>query len=295
MLPCVLRTCSRGGFGVKGSSFHRTRPRPGSSPRRLSPGQSRIARCQSAHFGSLPSPKAKRCTQTSIECPASLQSVVIGCPIHAPTFSPASSSRLPSFPKRSAFPIIAGVDPRVGLYASFSIAVIIALVGGRPGMISAATAVGRRGRHPAGARSRRRLSLRRDDADGRVPGRRRLLRLDLLMQYVSRSVVTGLRQRARDPDLHGAVARSCINVAPGHLCCWSQAAWRSSTCSRCLTKAVPSPLVAIVVLTVVTVYGGIDVNTVGDMGKLPTSLPVFAVPARAVHSRDPAGSSFPIR
>jgi SulP family sulfate permease len=42
-------------------------------------------------------------------------------------------------PEAIAFSIIAGVDPKVGLYASFCIAVIIAFVGGRPGMISAAT------------------------------------------------------------------------------------------------------------------------------------------------------------
>ena len=62
-----------------------------------------------------------------------------------------------------------------------------------------------------------------------------------------------------------------------------------------LTKAVPSPLVAIVVLTVVTIYGGIDVNTVGDMGKLPTSLAGVRAAARAAHLRDAAGSSCPIR
>ena len=42
-------------------------------------------------------------------------------------------------PEAIAFSIIAGVDPKVGLYASFCIAVVIAFVGGRPGMISAAT------------------------------------------------------------------------------------------------------------------------------------------------------------
>src|SRR3990167_9319564 len=94
-------------------------------------------------------------------------------------------------PEAIGFSIIAGVDPRVGLYASFSIAVIIALVGGRPGMISAATA----------AIAVLVLPLVRDHGVDYlfaatvlmgifqiVAG---LLRLDLLMQFVSRSVITG--------------------------------------------------------------------------------------------------------
>jgi len=94
-------------------------------------------------------------------------------------------------PEAIGFSIIAGVDPRVGLYASFSIAVIISLVGGRPGMISAATA----------AIAVLVLPLIRDHGVqylfaatilmGILQIIAGFLRLDLLMQYVSRSVITG--------------------------------------------------------------------------------------------------------
>src|SRR5690606_11143013 len=94
-------------------------------------------------------------------------------------------------PEAIGFSIIAGVDPSVGLYASFSIAVIISLVGGRPGMISAATA----------AVAVLVVPLVRDHGVeylfaatilmGVLQVVAGFLRLDLLMQYVSRSVVTG--------------------------------------------------------------------------------------------------------
>src|SRR3546814_371320 len=94
-------------------------------------------------------------------------------------------------PEAIGFSVIAGVDPRVGLYASFSIAVIIALVGGRPGMISAATA----------AIAVLVVPLIRDHGVeylfaatifmGIIQGVAGFLRVDLLMQFVSRSVITG--------------------------------------------------------------------------------------------------------
>ena len=94
-------------------------------------------------------------------------------------------------PEAIGFSLIAGVDPKVGLYASFSIAVIISLVGGRPGMISAATA----------AVAVLVAPLVRDHGVdylfaatvlmGVIQVLAGFLRLDLLMQYVSRSVVTG--------------------------------------------------------------------------------------------------------
>jgi len=45
-----------------------------------------------------------------------------------------------------------------------------------------------------------------------------------------------------------------------------------------LTKAVPSPLVCIVVLTGIALYFGLDLRNVGDMGELPSTLPVFLLP-----------------
>jgi SulP family sulfate permease len=179
-------------------------------------------------------------------------------------------------PEAIGFSVIAGVDPRVGLYASFSIATIIAFVGGRRAMISAATA----------AIAVLVLPLIRDHGVDYlfaatilmgvfqiIAG---LLRLDLLMQYVSRSVITGfvnalaiLIFMAQLPQLIHVPPVTYLLVAGGLATIYLFPR---------LTKVVPSPLVAIVVLTLITIYGGIHVNTVGDMGKLPTSLPTFLVP-----------------
>lgn len=179
-------------------------------------------------------------------------------------------------PEAIGFSIIAGVDPKVGLYASFSIAVITALVGGRPGMISAATA----------AVAVLVVPLVRDHGIeylfaatilmGVIQIIAGFLRLDLLMQYVSRSVITGfvnalaiLIFMAQLPQLIGVTNITYVMVA---------AALAIIYLFPRLTKAVPSPLVAIILLTGVSIYWGLDVNTVGDMGQLPSALPVFLIP-----------------
>jgi SulP family sulfate permease len=179
-------------------------------------------------------------------------------------------------PEAIGFSIIAGVDPRVGLYASFSIAVIISLVGGRPGMISAATA----------AVAVLVLPLVRDHGVeylfaatilmGVLQLAAGFLRLNLLMQYVSRSVITGfvnalaiLIFMAQLPELTGVPMLTYGLVAAGLAIIYLFPR---------LTRSVPSPLVAIIILTIVAFYAGFDVRTVGDMGELPTALPSFFVP-----------------
>lgn len=179
-------------------------------------------------------------------------------------------------PEAIGFSIIAGVDPRVGLYASFSIAVIISLVGGRPGMISAATA----------AIAVLVLPLIRDHGVeylfaatvlmGIIQLVAGFLRLNVLMQYVSRSVITGfvnalaiLIFMAQLPELTGVPVSTYALVAAGLAIIYL---------FPYLTKAVPSPLVAIAILTAVVFYTGFDVRTVGDMGELPSSLPAWLIP-----------------
>lgn len=179
-------------------------------------------------------------------------------------------------PEAIGFSIIAGVDPRVGLYASFSIAVIIALVGGRPGMISAATAAVAVVVTPL---------IREHGLDylfaatilmGVIQIAAGYLRLHLLMQYVSRSVITGfvnalaiLIFMAQLPELIGVPVATYGFVAAGLAVIYLFPR---------LTRAVPSPLVAIVILTVIVHYAGFDVRTVGDMGELPSSLPQWLIP-----------------
>ncbi len=181
-------------------------------------------------------------------------------------------------PEAIGFSIIAGVDPRVGLYASFSIAVIIAMVGGRPGMISAATA----------AVAVLVVPLVRDHGVeylfaatvlmGVFQGLAALLRLDLLMRFISRSVITGfvnalaiLIFMAQLPQLTGEAmtVTTYAMVAGGLAIIYGLPR---------LTNAVPSPLVAIVLLAAGSIAFGADVFTVGDMGDLPDTLPWFHLP-----------------
>lgn len=179
-------------------------------------------------------------------------------------------------PEAIAFSIIAGVDPKVGLYASFSIAVITAIVGGRPGMISAATA----------ATAVLMITLVRDHGleyllaatvlAGLLQIGAGALRLGSLMRFVSRSVMTGfvnalaiLIFMAQIPELVGVPWLTYVMVAAGLGIIYLLPR---------LTKAVPSPLICILVLTAVAMGLGLDLRTVGDMGELPSTLPVFLLP-----------------
>lgn len=179
-------------------------------------------------------------------------------------------------PEAIAFSIIAGVDPKIGLYASFSIAVITAIAGGRPGMISAATA----------ATAVLMVTLVRDYGlqyllaatvlAGLLQIGMGMLKLGNLMRFVSRSVMTGfvnalaiLIFMAQLPELIGVPGLTYVMVAAGLAIIYLFPR---------LTRAVPSPLVCIVVLTVVSLSFGLDVRTVGGMGELPSTLPVFLIP-----------------
>lgn len=179
-------------------------------------------------------------------------------------------------PEAIGFAIIAGVDPSVALYASFSIAVIISFTGGRPGMISASTA----------AVAVLVIPLVRDHGVeylfaatvlmGIIQILAGYLRLDLLMQYVSRSVITGfvnalalLIFMAQLPQLINVTWITYVMVAAGLAIIYLLPRF---------TTVIPSPLVAIIVLTIVAIYGNLDVITVGDMGQLPSALPFLLIP-----------------
>lgn len=181
-------------------------------------------------------------------------------------------------PEAIGFSIIAGVDPRVGLYASFSIAVIIAMVGGRPGMISAATAAVAVVVVPLVRDHGVQYLFAATILMGVFQWVAALLRLDLLMRFVSRSVITGfvnalaiLIFMAQLPQLTGAAGtlQTYLLVAAGLAIIYGLPR---------LTTAVPAPLVAIILLAVVSIAMGLDVFTVGDMGALPDALPVFHLP-----------------
>ena len=181
-------------------------------------------------------------------------------------------------PEAIAFSIIAGVDPKVGLYASFSIAVITAITGGRPGMISAATA----------ATAVLMITLVRDHGleyllaatvlAGLLQIGAGVTGLSFIMRYVSKSVMTGFVNAlailifiAQLPELdpRSVTWVTYLMVAGGLAIIYLFPR---------LTRAVPSPLVTIIVLTALVWALGLDVRTVGDMGALPDTLPVFLIP-----------------
>jgi SulP family sulfate permease len=179
-------------------------------------------------------------------------------------------------PEAIGFSIIAGVDPRVGLYASFSIAVIISLVGGRPGMISAATAAVAVLIVPLVREHGVEYLFAATVLMGVIQFVAGLLRFHLLMRFVSRSVITGfvnalaiLIFMAQLPQLVGVNWLTYPLVAAGLAVIYLFPR---------LTRAIPSPLVAIVALTAAAIYFDLDVNRVGDMGELPSALPFFALP-----------------
>ena len=182
-------------------------------------------------------------------------------------------------PEAIAFSIIAGVDPKVGLYASFCIAVVIAFVGGRPGMISAAT----------GAMALLMVTLVKNHGLEYLLAATLLcgvlqigagyLKLGSLMRFVSRSVVTGfvnalaiLIFMAQLPELTNVTWHVYAMTAAG-----LGIIYLFPYIPR-IGKLIPSPLVCIIVLTAVAMSVGLDIRTVGDMGELPDTLPIFLWP-----------------
>ncbi|WP_304619046.1 SulP family inorganic anion transporter [Paracoccus sediminilitoris] len=183
-------------------------------------------------------------------------------------------------PEAIAFSIIAGVDPKVGLYASFSIAVITAITGGRPGMISAATAATAVLMVTLVADHGLQYLLAATVLAGLIQIVCGMLRLGFVMRFVSKSVMTGfvnalaiLIFMAQLPELDlatpGVTWFTYLLVA---------ASLAIIYLFPYLTKAIPSPLVTIVVMTALAMLLGWDVRTVGDMGALPDTLPIFLLP-----------------
>lgn len=180
-------------------------------------------------------------------------------------------------PEAIAFSIIAGVDPMVGLYASFLIAVIIAFVGGRPGMISGAT----------GAMALLMVPLVRDHGveylfaatilTGVIQILFGVFKVAKVMKFVPRAVMIGfvnalaiLIFMAQVPHFLGintmtyvfvAVTLAIVYIVPRFF------------------KAIPAPLIALVFLTGAAIFGGFELRTVGDLGAITQSLPAFLIPS----------------
>ncbi len=179
-------------------------------------------------------------------------------------------------PEAIAFSIIAGVDPMVGLYASFCIAVVIAIAGGRPGMISAAT----------GSMALVMVVLVRDFGleyllaatilTGVVQFILGLLKVGRFISFIPYSVVLGFVNSlailiflAQVPFLIGASLPVYAMAAATIVIILVLPRF---------TRAVPAPLVAIVLMTAIAIGTGLQVLSVGDLGTITRSLPIFHLP-----------------
>lgn len=186
-------------------------------------------------------------------------------------------------PEAIAFSIIAGVDPKVGLYASFCIAVVISFLGGRPAMISAATA----------AMALIMITLVKDHGleyllaasvlCGVIQFIMGVFKMGNLMRFVSRGVVIGfvnalaiLIFAAQLPELD--IRRIDVSSLTIALTVLGLGIIYLFPRLPKLGQLIPSPLISIVVLTALVLYFGADVRQVGDLGDLPDTLPIFLWP-----------------
>lgn len=179
-------------------------------------------------------------------------------------------------PEALAFSIIAGVDPMVGLYASFCIAVIIAFVGGRPGMISAAT----------GSMALLMVPLVKDYGldyllaatilTGIIQIIFGVCKIAKLMKFIPNAVMIGFVNAlailiflAQMPHIIGANSTTFIFLAITLVIVYLLPKF---------LKVIPAPLIAIVILTVVAIFSGAHLKTVGDLGTITQTLPNFFIP-----------------
>lgn len=179
-------------------------------------------------------------------------------------------------PEALAFAFIVGVDPRVALYASFTIAVIISFVGGRPGMISAAT----------GAMALVLVNLMADHGlqyvlaatilTGMIQLIMGVFGIAKLMRFIPNSVMLGfvnalgimilltqlpyLKNGSVSTYVFAIITLALVYIIPKFI------------------KVIPAPLIAIIVMTVVAIFGGFKLQTLGDLGTMPSTLPTFFLP-----------------
>ncbi len=179
-------------------------------------------------------------------------------------------------PEAIAFSIIAGVDPRVGLFASFTMAVSIAILGGRPAMISAATGAIALVIAPVAREYGLDYFIATVILAGILQVILGVIGVAKLMRFIPRSVMVGFVN---------ALAILIFTSQIPHLTDVPFAVYPLVLLGLAviflfpkLTKIIPAPLVSIVLLTIITVTAAIAVPTVGDEGELPDSLPELLIP-----------------
>ncbi|MFS0891328.1 SulP family inorganic anion transporter [Peribacillus frigoritolerans] len=179
-------------------------------------------------------------------------------------------------PEAIAFSIIAGVDPMVGLYASFCIAVIIAFVGGRPGMISAATGAMALLMVPLVKEHGLNYLLAATILTGVIQVIFGVFKIARFMKFIPRAVMIGfvnslaiLIFMAQVPHFLGISSLTYIFVAITLVIVYVFPRF---------IKSIPAPLIAIIVLTTISIFTGAELRTVGDLGAITQSLPSFFIP-----------------
>lgn len=187
-------------------------------------------------------------------------------------------------PEVIAFSFVAGVDPSVGLFASFVISIVIAFFGGRPAMVSAAAGSVALVAAPLVASH----GIQYLFAAGLLAGAMQIVfglcKMGVLMRFVSSSVRTGfvnalaiLIFAAQLPHLHNANAPTWAMLALGLLIIYGLP-WLGQQLGVKALTVIPSPLICVVLLTVLASALGLPVATVADLGKLPDALPLFGLP-----------------
>lgn len=187
-------------------------------------------------------------------------------------------------PEVIAFSFVAGVDPAVGLYASFIISIVIAVFGARPAMVSAAAGSVALVAAPLVASHGLQYLL----AAGLLAGAMQILfglcKMGSLVRFVSSSVRTGfvnalaiLIFSAQLPHLHGANTATWAMLALGLVLIYGLP-WLGQRLDIKALTAIPSPLICVLVLTLASSFMGLPLKTVADLGQLPDSLPLFALP-----------------
>lgn len=179
-------------------------------------------------------------------------------------------------PEALAFAFIVGVDPRVALYASFTIAVIISFVGGRPGMISAATGAMALVLVNLMAEHGLQYVLAATILTGIIQLLFGVFGIAKLMRFIPNSVMLGfvnalgimilmtqlpyLKNGSMSTYVFAIVTLALVYIIPKFI------------------KVIPAPLIAIIVMTAIAIFGGFKLQTIGDLGTMPSTLPTFFLP-----------------
>ncbi|ERS43225.1 MULTISPECIES: SulP family inorganic anion transporter [Corynebacterium] len=179
-------------------------------------------------------------------------------------------------PEVLSFSILAGLDPRVGLYSSVIMAMAIAFTGGRPAMISAAAGAVALVVAPLAHEYGHDYVVAAVLAAGIIQVLLAWVGIAKLMRFIPRSVMTGfvnalgiMMFTAQLPHLIDVPWMVYVLVAIG---------LAIMIVLPRFTQAIPAPLVTIVVVSIIAVAAGWKVPDVADQGELPTTLPGLFIP-----------------